>query len=199
VVGPGGGRDLAPQSQAIAAWLKTGGRVLALGLDEAEANSFLPTKVTMETAEHIAASFLPFSANSPLAGVAPADVHNRDPRTLPLVTGGATPYGDGVLAVSSNVIFYQLPPFQVSKVMGALSSTANHGPEQFNRRRTFQRASFAVSRLLGNLGVSGSTPLLQRFGDPVVGSSGPSPGRWLDGLYLTQPTEWDDPYRFFGW
>ena len=20
-----------------------------------------------------------------------------------------------------------------------------------------------------------------------------------DGLYLTRPTEWDDPYRFFGW
>ena len=27
----------------------------------------------------------------------------------------------------------------------------------------------------------------------------PSVGRWLDGLYLTRPTEWDDPYRFFGW
>ena len=27
----------------------------------------------------------------------------------------------------------------------------------------------------------------------------PSVGRWLEGLYLTRPTEWDDPYRFFGW
>jgi len=27
----------------------------------------------------------------------------------------------------------------------------------------------------------------------------PTVGRWLDGLYLTRPTEWDDPYRFFGW
>ncbi|HWI58145.1 MAG TPA: hypothetical protein VNZ22_13025, partial [Bacillota bacterium] len=27
----------------------------------------------------------------------------------------------------------------------------------------------------------------------------PTAGRWLDGLYLTRPTEWDDPYRFFGW
>ena len=27
----------------------------------------------------------------------------------------------------------------------------------------------------------------------------PTLGRWLDGLYLTRPTEWDDPYRFFGW
>ena len=23
--------------------------------------------------------------------------------------------------------------------------------------------------------------------------------RWLDGLYLDQPEEWDDPYRFFRW
>ena len=27
----------------------------------------------------------------------------------------------------------------------------------------------------------------------------PGVGRWLDGLYLTRPAEWDDPYRFFGW
>jgi hypothetical protein len=27
----------------------------------------------------------------------------------------------------------------------------------------------------------------------------PTVGRWLEGLYLTKPTEWDDPYRFFGW
>ena len=328
VVGPGGGRELATQSLATP-WVKAGGRVLALGLDQTEANSFLPTEVTMQPAEHIAAWFPPFSAHSLLAGVAPADVHNRDPRKLPLVTGGATPYGDGVLAATGNVVFCQLPPFQVSKAMGALSSLAviqdetgahgksalismgslvygqfgqklpagqagktytfaacvkplggpaivrleveragrpwdraargqdiaaspgvwtevhltfpvekaypegwqaylngsgegarfqvqrvrlyegpyvpsgdpasaateapdrnlfknanfeaglaswyfTHGPEQFNLRRTFGRASFAVSRLLGNLGVSGSTPLLERFGDPVGASKGPS-------------------------
>ena len=27
----------------------------------------------------------------------------------------------------------------------------------------------------------------------------PTRGRWLDGLYLDQPQEWDDPYRFFRW
>jgi hypothetical protein len=329
IVGPGGGRALAAQAPAIGAWVKAGGHVLALGLDEAEANSFLPTKVTMQPKEHIAAWFPPFNALSLLAGVAPADVHNRDPRKLPLVVGGATAYGDGVLAATGNVVFCQLPPFQVSKTMGALSSLAvtegdsaehkkstlvslgslvsaqfgqklpageigktytfaasvkalggpavvrleveragqpwdraargpditvspgawtelhltfpvdkaypegwqaylngsgdgarfqiqrmrlyegpyipkddpasaateapdrnlfknvnfeaglaswyfNHGPEQFNLRRTFGRTSFAVSRLLGNLGVSGSTPLLARFGDPVGASQGPS-------------------------
>jgi beta-galactosidase len=202
VVGPGGGRDLAAKAPATAAWVKAGGRVLALGLDEAEANAFLPTKVMMQPAEHIAASFPPFSADSLLAGVAPADVHNRDPRTLPLLVAGATVCGDGVLATTGNLVFCQLPPFQVSQSMGSLSSN------QFNLRRTFVRTSFAVSRLLGNLGVSGSTPLLERFGEPVRTAQGPSAvepnqdpaaGRWLDGLYLTKPTEWDDPYRFFGW
>ncbi len=327
VVGPGGGRSL--QAPATAAWVKAGGRVLALGLDQAEANSFLPTKVTMQPAEHIAAWFPPLGAQSLLAGVAPADVHNRDPRTLPLVRAGATVCGDGVLASTGNVVFCQLPPFQVSKAMGALSSVevaqdgagqpsksalvrmgslayaqfgqklpagapgktytfaarvkpiggpamvrleveragdpwdrvargpditvrpgdwtelemtftvdraypegwqaylngsgegtrfevsqvrlyegayvpsgdsasaataspgrnlfknANfeaglaswfftHGPEQFNLRRTFGRTSFAVSRLLGNLGVSGATPLLERFGEPVGASTGAS-------------------------
>jgi len=27
----------------------------------------------------------------------------------------------------------------------------------------------------------------------------PSQGRWLAGLYLDEPEEWDDPYRFFRW
>ena len=57
---------------------------------------------------------------------------------------------------------------------GLASWYFNHGPEQFNLRRTFGRTSFAVSRLLGNLGVSGSTPLLERFADPVGASKGPS-------------------------
>ena len=48
VVGPGGGRELAARAPAIGAWVKAGGRVLALGLDQAEANSFLPTQVTMQ-------------------------------------------------------------------------------------------------------------------------------------------------------
>ncbi|MGA3179179.1 MAG: hypothetical protein ABSF38_02420 [Verrucomicrobiota bacterium] len=329
VAGPGGGRELAAQAAAIGEWVKMGGRVLALGLDQAEANSFLPMKVTMPPAEHIAAFFPPLGAHSPLAGVSPADVHNRDPRKLPLVAGGATAYGDGVLATTDNVVFCQLPPFEVSKVMGALSSLSvaednageqkksalvslgslvyaqfgqkvpagqigktytfaacvkalggpavvrleveragqpydravrgpdttvspgdwselhltfavdkaypegwqaylngsgegakfqvnrvrlyqgsyvpigdpaaaataapdlnlfkngnfeaglaswycNHGPEQFNLRRTFERTSFAVSRLLGNLGVSGSTPLLERFGDAAGASKGAS-------------------------
>ena len=69
----------------------------------------------MQSAEHIAAFFPPFSVNSPLAGIAPADVHNRDPRKLPFVTGGATPCGDGVLAVAGHVVFFQLPPFKSAK------------------------------------------------------------------------------------
>jgi hypothetical protein len=27
----------------------------------------------------------------------------------------------------------------------------------------------------------------------------PSVGRWLSGLYLDTPVDWDDPYRRFGW
>ena len=120
VVGPGGGRELAPHAAAMSDWLTAGGHVLALGLDQEEANSFLPAKVTMQNVEHIAAEFPPFAADSLLAGVAPADVHNRDPRRLPLVTDGATAYGDGVLAQQGNVVYFQLPPFEVSKTMGAL-------------------------------------------------------------------------------
>ena len=42
-----------------------------------------------------------------------------------------------------------------------------------------------------------STPLLVRFRAPVNASR--PERRWLDGLYLDVPEEWDDPYRFFRW
>src|SRR5262249_50769556 len=140
-------------------WLKAGGRALAIGLDQAEANSFLPTNVTMKSAEHIAAWFAPFSSSSVLAGVAPADVHNRDPHTWPLVLEGGTTPGDGVMATVGNVVLCQLVPWRFSQ-----------SPQQFNQRRTFARTSFAIRRLLGNLGVSNSTPLLERFTLPVAAS-----------------------------
>ena len=66
-----------------------------------------------------------------------------------------------------------------------------------NVKRTFRRAAFLLSRLLGNLGVASSTPLLDRFHSPVDPTRGEQ--RWIEGLYLDTPEEWDDPYRFFGW
>jgi hypothetical protein len=47
------------------------------------------------------------------------------------------------------------------------------------------------------MGAAGSTPVLARFRSPVEASR--SERRWLDGLYLDVPEEWDDPYRFFRW
>ena len=120
IVATGGGRKLAENAAAIADFLKAGGHLLALGLDEKEANGFLPFKVRMRKAEHTACYFEPPAADSLLSGVAPADVHNRDPRKLPLVSAGATVLGDGVLAQarSANVVFFQFPPYTVSNARG---------------------------------------------------------------------------------
>jgi len=185
IVGPGGGHKLAKHLAEIGDWLKAGGNLLAIGLDEPEVNAFLPMKVRMKKAEHISSFFEPFGNESLFAGVGPADVHNRDPRELPLVSGGALVVGNGVLAraKNANVAFCQLAPWQFDY-------------ERQNTKRTFRRTSFLVSRLLANMGVSGSTPLLQRFRNPVVAKW---EKRWLTGLYLDSPEEWDDPYRFFRW
>jgi hypothetical protein len=67
--------------------------------------------------------------------------------------------------------------------------------EQYNVRRTYRRSSYLVSRLLANMGAASETPLLSRFGIPVADGE----ERWLDGLYLDVPVEWDYPYRFFRW
>lgn len=187
VVGPGGGQALAGRAAAIADWLKAGGNLLAIGLDQKDAGAFLPFSVAMKPAEHISAFFEPFGLNSLLAGVGPADVHNRDPRELPLITAGARVIGDGVLgtAENANVVFCQIEPWQFEAT------------RQSNLKRTQRRTTFLLSRLLANMRVAASTPLLERFHRPTDAAQPEK--RWLTGLYVDQPEEWDDPYRFFRW
>ena len=66
-----------------------------------------------------------------------------------------------------------------------------------NLRRTFRRSWFLLNRVLAYLGTAGSTPLLKRFPQPVADAK--TDLRWREGLYVDQPEEWDDPYRFFRW
>jgi hypothetical protein len=186
VVGPGGGQQLAAHAAAVKDWVRSGGHVLALGLTGEEASTFLPTGVRTAKAEHIAAYFDAFGADSPLAGVCPADVHNRDPRELPLISGGATVVGDGVLGAmdGAHVVFCQLPPWQL-----------DYSGEMWSIKRTFRKLSYCTTRLLANMGVAGQTKLLANVSQPV----GEGEQRWLDGLYLDVPEEYDFPYRFFCW
>ena len=185
VLGPHS-RTLSPHEEAIRAFLEAGGRLLAIGLAEEDIDAVLPYRVSLKPAEHISAFFAPAMRNSLLAGLGPADVHNRDPRIFPLVSGGADSVGDGVLAVvpQTGAVLCQLVPWEFEY------------RDNVGLKRTFRRASFLVTRLLANLGVHGQTPLLARFSAPVS-ENGPS--RWLQGFYLDEPQEGDDPYRFFRW
>ncbi len=187
IVGPGAGDKLTANAAAIGEWLKAGGRLLAIGLDQPDVAALLPN-VTMKKAEHIAAYFVAADTTSPLAGIGPADVHNREPKDFPLISAGAAVVGDGVLAMAEggNVVLCQLVPWQ-----------CDYSKEKHNVKQTFRRFTFLVTRLLGNIGVEGSTPVLARFSSPVDAAKAEK--RWLDGLYLDQPEEWDNPYRFFRW
>ncbi|MGC9316521.1 MAG: glycoside hydrolase family 2 TIM barrel-domain containing protein, partial [Armatimonadota bacterium] len=157
VIGPAGNDALAPRSDAIAEWLQAGGRVLALGLDEAQLRECLPLEISTRLAEHIDAHFDPPATTSPLAGVGPADVLIREPREIPLVAGGADIVGDGVLATAAGdrIVLCQLAPWQFDY------------QDAFHVKMTYRRLSFLVNRLLANLGVGGATPLLERFSSPV--------------------------------
>jgi hypothetical protein len=187
VVGRGSEPALAAYRDALAAWLAAGGHLLAIGLDQHDAAKWFSSPITLQPAEHIAAFFEPFGGSSVLAGIGPADVHNRDPRVMPLWVAGARIVANGVLATSNDgrQVFCQLEPWQFDAV------------KQPNLKRTHRRVAFLVSRLLGNLGVGGTTPLLDRFSQPLEAAHPEQ--RWLAGFYLDQPEEWDDPYRFFRW
>ncbi|MDH7571386.1 MAG: hypothetical protein QHJ73_17555, partial [Armatimonadota bacterium] len=69
--------------------------------------------------------------------------------------------------------------------------------EQHNLRRTYRRSSCVLTRLLANLGVAAETPVIERFHTPAAPDG--SDKRWLQGMYLDEPIDWDDPYRFFRW
>jgi hypothetical protein len=185
VVGPGGGGALSPHAVAVAKFVKEGGNVVAVGLDQRDADAVLPIKVTLAKREHVGTTFEAPGLRSPLAAVGPADVHVREPRELPLLTGGATALGDGVLGTAGNVVYCRVVPWQFDP-----GSTPNV-------KRTFRRASFMLTRVLANLGVAGGTAVLDDLHRPVDPARAEK--RWLDGLYLDVPEEWDNPYRFFRW
>ncbi len=212
VVGPDVGQSLAPHAAAIAAWLKQGGRLMAIGLTEKEANSFLPFKVPMKEGEQISTYFPAQDEKSPFAGINPAGVHSRHPRLLPLLV--ASPevevLGNGVLArcKNMNVVFCQIVPWDYE--FQELDWRQYH-----NLKTTFRHSTTMLSRLLANMGVHGATPLLARFGTPaakdVFAPDRPTTmayaplikegveARWREGLYLDTPTEGDDPYRYYCW
>jgi hypothetical protein len=187
VVGPGGASKLSEQKPRLDRWLERGGRLLAVGLDESDLGAFLPQPPRTRNVEHIAAFFEAQGNGTPFAGIGPADVHNRDPRVLPLVSDNAKTVGDGVIAFGADgrVVCCQLVPWQFEY------------DGKPNVKRTYRRASFLLSRLLANLGAASDTPLLERIATPVATAS--ADPRFKTGFYLDQPDEWDDPYRFFRW
>jgi hypothetical protein len=85
----------------------------------------------------------------------------------------------------TNVVFCQLAPWKFG------------GSKQPNLKKTYRRSSFLVARLLANMGVAASTPIVDRFHAPTDPAKREQ--RWSEGLYLDVPEEWDDPYRFFRW
>ncbi len=186
VLGPDAAEELGDGMDAVARWVKAGGRVLALALSEGEARSVLGLPVEMQVAEHISCRYPSAGPGSPVAGVGCGEFMIRDVREVPLVTGGAGIMGNGVLALAAggNVVLCQLAPWQFDY------------KELYNTKGAFRHLSFAVSRILGNMGVAFKTPLLGNLARPA----GPEETRWLDGLYLEEPVlHDDDPYRFFRW
>ena len=188
IVGPGGSNQLSASVKTIEKWLKAGGHLLAVGLDQHETDTFLPFRVTFKKEEHIAAYFETFKGSSVFAGISPADVHYRAPEELLKVSSGAAVNVNGILAQSEsgNVVLCQLVPWQL-----------DYSREQHNVKQTYRRTSFMLSRLLSNIGVASTVPLLDSFKTPVTPEKAEK--RWLEGLYVDIPEEWDDPYRFFRW
>ncbi len=186
VLGPGAGRDLSGHTDQLRRWVERGGRVVALALSQEEAQAVLGLPVQMQVQEHISCRYAPLGPGTALTGVGCGEFMIRDPRNVPLVVGGAQPLGDGVVALAEggNVVFCQLAPWHFDY------------KEFYNTKGAFRHLSFALSRMLGNMGVRLEAPLLRHF------ATAPAEGdrRWLDGLYLEEPVlDDDDPYRFFRW
>ncbi|GMV83657.1 MAG: hypothetical protein AMXMBFR7_48410 [Planctomycetota bacterium] len=182
VLGPDCGQQMAAHKDAVAAGMQAGAKVLAIGLEQKDIRASLPGAIETKASEYISSQFELQGLSSPFVGCGPAEVHNRDPREVPLVTDGAEVLGGGVLATAGQLTLIQLTPW-----------TCN--TKAFNTKRNFRRTSSLLARVLGNLGAPSQTPFIERFSTPAK----PSDQRWLDGYYLDVPEAWDDPYRFFCW
>lgn len=185
VLGPGAGSALRGGAADLGRFLQAGGRIAGLGLGPADALVLPVPGLKLENGELLAPALAPFPAGSPFAGIGPADLHDRDPRLAPLVVSGAG-FARGVIAsaASERVALLQLVPWGDARRL-----------QQF--RANFRRHAYATSRLLANLGAEARTPLLEHLARPVASPAVDK--RWLRGLYLDVPEEWDDPYRFFRW
>jgi hypothetical protein len=154
----------------------------------ADLQALLPG-VAARSQEYMAAYFDPAPSDSPAVGIGPGDLHNRDPRNLPLILSGGRTLGNGVLAWSEDgrpqFVLLQAAPWNFE------------GTNQPPLKRTQRRLSYALSRLVANQGVALRTPLLENLLSPLP--AGASTPRWLTGLYVDRPEEWDDPYRVFRW
>ncbi|MBI1390345.1 MAG: hypothetical protein GC154_18045 [bacterium] len=189
IVGPSGLEAIVDHAAKIRGWLDNGGQVLTIGVTSLK-DGFL-SNISMKKTEYFNSFFEPFSYDSPFAGIGPSDVLIRSPRQIPLIMDGAIIAANGILAATEKdqIILTQLVPwdFDYQKV--------------FHWKMTYRRASYMLTRLLGNMGVRAGTPLIQRFSMPVVSSQkeDTSSARWLSGFYVDRPEEMDDPYRFFRW
>jgi hypothetical protein len=163
-VGRGGWKELAANKKAVSNWLKAGGQMIALGLEQETVDAFFPLQFKLSQQEHIGAFVASPPLASPFCGIGPSDVHNAAPCELPLLSGDEA-IGNGVLGgnVDGNVVVCQLTPDRFG-----------YDAEQRNLKRTFRRISFLVSRLLANMGATSHTPLLDRFSESVEESRTPS-------------------------
>ncbi|MDA1193069.1 MAG: hypothetical protein O3A46_15445, partial [Candidatus Poribacteria bacterium] len=177
VVGPGSASILSEKREVIGEWIDKGGYLLTIGLHETELSA-LPVVPETDRREYIASTVEPDAMDRLLEGVGSGDLHIRVPRELSLIGGNAL-----AQSIQRNVVFCQIAPWMFG------------GTVRENERMPYRRTSFVLARLLGNMGVRGETPLVGRVSSPPPSEE----SRWLDGLYVDQPIEMDDPYRFFRW
>ena len=178
IVGCGGGTELAKHASTVARWVQAGGHLLALELDAEEANTFLPVPIRTTKQEHSAAYFKPLGVGSLFAGVGPADVHNRDPRELPLVSHGANVVAGGVLAQAedAHVVFCQLAPYGLIKSPGDVPGLAVSDEDALEGRQsalltmgTVPWAQFGQKVTGGQVGKTYTCAVaIKALGDPVT-------------------------------
>jgi len=78
-----------------------------------------------------------------------------------------------------------------------VAATSYIGPMAIAKETDDAASVDLTTRLLANMGMAGSTPLAQRFHSPRDAAE--KEKRWLDGLCLDAPAEWECPCRLFRW
>jgi hypothetical protein len=156
-------------------------QMMAIGLNADEVAAWSDGKLA---ATEQALLSLPLVATDEpiLAGINSAELHWQSKPTFAAIAGDGHPALRVLRNNEKTWVFCQVTPELLSD------------PNRPELRCSFRRTSYMINRLLMNMGAKSDAGI-----EHWLTQNKSANLNWLEGVYVQEPIDVDDPYRFYGW